>query len=258
MILDDILVTKRQEVAALHEVASQLRKQAEQAPPCRDFLAALKQPKRRLAIMAEVKKASPSKGLIRADFHPPAIAKAYEAGGADAISVLTDQTYFQGRLQDLTDVKNAVDIPVFRKDFIIDPLQIFEARAAGADALLLIARILAPQELAQLYRLATELGMGVLIEVHDEEEVARVLPLEPAIIGINNRDLHTFRADIQTTARLLPHIPPGTLVISESGISKPEDIRWLAELGVHGVLVGEHLMRQSDVAAAVRELMDVS
>lgn len=258
MILDDIVATKRQEVDALTDVASQLRKQAEHAPPCRDFFAALHRPKHRLAVIAEVKKASPSKGVIRADFHPPAIARAYQEGGADAVSVLTDQRYFQGQLQDLSDVKNAVDIPVFRKDFIIDPLQVYEARAAGADALLLIARILSPGRLAELHRLACELGMETLIEVHDEEELANVLPLKPKIIGINNRDLRTFRTDLQTTVRLLPHIPAGTLVISESGISTPEDIRWLAERGVHGVLVGEHFMRQPNLAAAVRELMEVS
>lgn len=258
MILDDIVAAKRQEVAALAAVAPQIYREAEAAPPCRDFLAALRRPKRRLAVIAEVKKASPFKGIIREDFHPAAIARAYQEGGADAVSVLTDRRYFQGKLQDLTDVKGAVDLPVFRKDFIIDPLQVYEARAAGADALLLIARILPSGRLAELHRLARALGMETLIEVHDEDDLAKALPLEPDIIGINNRDLRTFHTDVQTTIRLRPHIPEGVLVISESGIAGPDNIRRLADHGVHGVLVGEHFMRQADLAAAVRGLMEIS
>jgi len=258
MILDDIVATKKREVAALAAVAPQLFRLAAEAPPCRDFFAALKQPKHRLAVIAEVKKASPSKGIIRENFHPPDIAQSYQEGGADAVSVLTDRRYFQGKLEDLSEVKRAVSLPVFRKDFIIDPLQVYEARAAGADALLLIARILSPERLAELHRLARGLGMETLIEVHDEEDLAKALPLSPNIIGVNNRDLQTFRTDLETTLRLLPHIPKGTVVISESGIAKPADIRRLAEHGVHGVLVGEHFMRQPDLAAAVRELMEDS
>lgn len=257
MILDEIVATKKREVEMLTASADRLYRQVENAPPCRDFFAALRNPHHCLAVIAEVKKASPSKGLIRADFHPPTIARSYQEGGADAISVLTDKRYFQGSLQYMTDVKREVELPVLRKDFIIHPLQLYEARAAGADAVLLIARILSTEQLAELYRLASDLGMDVLMEVHDEKDLVKVLPLEPKIIGINNRDLRTFQTDLATTARLLPSIPTGTLVISESGISTPEHIRWLAKQGVHGVLIGEHFMRQPNVSVAVRELMEI-
>lgn len=255
MILDKIVETKKQELAALYSNEAEIRRKAGQAPACLDFFKALCQPNHRMAVIAEVKKASPSKGVIRQDFDPIAIAQAYEKGGADAISVLTDQQFFQGDLQYLTAIKEQVRIPVFRKDFIIDQLQVYQARAAGADALLLIAAILSDGQLAELYQLAHHLGMQVLVEVHSEEELERVLPLEPKIIGINNRDLRTFRTDLETTARLLPYIPDDILVISESGISTPEHIRWLAELGVRAVLVGEHLMRQQDLTAAIGELV---
>ena len=255
MILDKIVATKKQEVAALYVRESELRQKAEQASACLDFFAALSQPNRFMAVIAEVKKASPSKGVIRPDFDPLAIACSYQEGGADAISVLTDQQYFQGDLHYLTAIKERVNIPVFRKDFIIDTLQVYEARAAGADALLLIAAILSDSQLAELYRKAHQLGMQVLIEVHSKEELERVLPLQPKMIGINNRDLRTFHTDLETTARLLPHIPEDILVISESGIATAEDIRWLSEQGVRGVLVGEHLMRQQDLATAIQELM---
>jgi indole-3-glycerol phosphate synthase len=255
MILDKIVETKKQELAALYAIEPEVRRQAEQASACLDFIAALRNPNHRMAVIAEVKKASPSKGVIRQEFDPVAVAQAYEKGGADAISVLTDQQFFQGDLQYLTAIKKQVSVPVFRKDFIIDKLQVYQARAAGADALLLIAAILSDEQLSELYQLAQDLGMQALIEVHSKEELERVLPLAPKIIGINNRDLRTFHTDLATTARLLPYIPDDILVVSESGISTPEHIRWLSELGVRAVLVGEHLMRQQDLAAAIRELM---
>ncbi len=230
-----------------------VRAEAAVAPPPRDFVGALRRPG--LSLIAEVKRASPSRGLLRHDFDAVELATTYEANGAAAISVLTDQHFFQGNLDHLRAVRQAVSLPVLRKDFILDPYQVYEARAAGADAVLLIVAILGDKALRALYDLARELGMDVLLEVHDEAELERALRLAPTVVGINNRDLRTFQVDLETTAHLRPLIPPGVVVVAESGVHTAADVQRLAQVGVDAVLVGEALVRAKDVAAQVRELV---
>lgn len=208
-----------------------------------------------MGLIAEVKKASPSKGLIRADFHPVEIAQAYERAGADCISVLTDKPYFQGSDAYLRRVQESVSCPVLRKDFTIDALQIYEARVIGADAVLLIAAILNDDQLREFMQLARDLGMDALVEVHDRRELERALTAGADFIGINNRDLRTFETSLEVSAKLLADIPDSVTKVSESGISKKEEIDWLYEAGADAVLVGEHFMRQPDVGAAVEALM---
>ncbi|WP_082415818.1 indole-3-glycerol phosphate synthase TrpC [Numidum massiliense] len=205
-------------------------------------------------LIAEVKKASPSKGVIRPDFDPVALARAYEAAGAQAISVLTDRHFFQGDIGDLVAIREHVRVPLLRKDFIIDRLQIDESVRAGADAILLIAAALGDAQLADLCQYARRCGLDVLLEVHTAREVAAALRAKPNVIGINNRDLHTFDVSLAVTAELAPLITTGIPVISESGISRPEDVAALKDLGVSGMLVGEFFMRQSDVTGGVRAL----
>ncbi|MGG3840240.1 indole-3-glycerol phosphate synthase TrpC [Paenibacillus thiaminolyticus] len=259
MFLDRIVQTKRQVVAEL--AAALNRREAERAiaqlPPCRSLIYALTAGKRRsVGLIAEVKKASPSKGLIRQDFDPAAIARGYKAAGADALSVLTDRVYFQGGNDILREVRSRTELPVLRKEFIIDELQLLEARLIGADAVLLIAAILNDSELARLNRCALDLGMETLIEVHDEPELQRVLALDDApLIGINNRNLHTFVTDLEQTERLRALVPADRTLVSESGIHKPEHMNRLADLGIDAALVGEHLMRQPNVEEAVEQLM---
>ncbi len=225
-------------------------------PPAKAFRHALTERKRRpMGLIAEVKKASPSKGLIRADFDPVAIAKAYEAAGADCLSVLTDSPHFQGANEYLSAVREAVRLPLLRKDFTIDPMHIYEARSIGADAVLLIAAILTRAQLKEFLRHAADLGMDAIVEVHDREELETVLELDAPIIGINNRNLRTFVTDLHVTEELVRHIPNDRTVVSESGISKPEEIGYLQSVGSHAVLVGEHFMRQSDIETAVHALM---
>ncbi len=256
-ILDRIVADNR---AALEERKRRLplaglKAMAEEQPPALDFAAALRGDG--VSIIAEVKRASPSKGVIRQDFNPAEIARAYAEGGAAAISVLTEPRYFQGSLDYLRDIKSALSgrqIPLLRKDFITDPYQVFEARAYGADALLLIAAILRPEQLDALLRLSHELGMRCLVEVHDEAELSIALGCGAGIIGINNRDLKTFRADISTTERLRPLVPPGKITVSESGIKDRADIERLGKAGVDAVLVGEALMSAPDIAAKLKEL----
>jgi Indole-3-glycerol phosphate synthase len=258
MFLDRIVASKRQEVEALKQRAgaADFEKIIAGLGPCKGFERALTAHKRRsVGLIAEIKKASPSKGLIRADFHPVELARAYAAAGADCLSVLTDEPFFQGANAYLQDVRSAVDLPILRKDFTLDPIQVYEARAIGADAILLIAAILDDWRMRELYRLAKDLGMDVLIEVHDEEELERALALQPTLIGINNRNLKTFVTDLAVTERLIGRMPKEAAVVSESGISKPEDISLLRSMGVQVVLVGEHFMRQPDVEAAVHRLM---
>jgi indole-3-glycerol phosphate synthase len=223
-------------------------------PPTRGFARALAAP--RLSLIAEIKKASPSRGVIRADFDPPAIARAYEAAGAAAISVLTDEPHFQGKLAYLDAARAVTSLPLLRKDFIIHPAQIYEA-VGRADAVLLIVAALAPVELGELLRLATACGLDALVETHDRAEVEIALEQGASVIGINNRDLRTFSVDLDTTLRLLPHIPGDRLTVSESGIRTPEQARGLAEAGVHGILVGEALMAGAEIPAAVRSLMSL-
>lgn len=257
--LHEIVETKKQHIARLHSVGTDVfRKRAENAPAVRSMKDSLMKSSRPVSVIAEIKKASPSKGLIRTDFRPREIASAYEQAGVEAISVLTDAPYFQGKNDDLTDVRQQVSCPVLRKDFMIEPVQIDESRAIGADGVLLIAAILTDERLFELHQRAHEHGMETLIEVHTEEELQRVCKgvSNPDLIGINNRDLHTFQTSVETTRRLIDHVPKEAVVVSESGIGKPETVRELASMGVRSVLVGEHFMRQPDVSEAVRHLMN--
>ncbi len=255
-ILDRIVAAKREEVArakALRPETSVCRA-AETAPEPRDFFGALDNgPPIRL--IAEVKKASPSAGLIRADFDPPALARTYAAHGAACISVLTDEPFFQGSLDYLTAVRQAVGVPVLRKDFVIDPYQVFEARAAGADAVLLIAECLDDAMLDRLFRLIVDWKMTPLVEFYDEENLPRVLRLGARLVGINNRDLKTFRVDLEHTVRMRRKIPAEIRVVGESGVRTRADVERLEAAGVQAILVGESLMRQADVGRAVDELL---
>jgi indole-3-glycerol phosphate synthase len=210
----------------------------------------------RARLIAEVKKASPSKGVIRADFDPVTIARAYERGGASCLSVLTDVEYFQGSLAYLGAIREAVALPLLRKDFLIDPAQVYEARIAGADAVLLIVACLpSPARLAEMRHVAESLGMDALVEVHGEREVEVAAESGATLIGVNNRNLHTFEVSLATTARLVPLFPPGAVAVAESGIFTPEDVAAVRAAGAHAVLVGESLMRQADVEAATRALL---
>lgn len=232
----------------------QLKEQANEQTLPRDFAAALRSDGS-IRIIAEAKKASPSKGLICADFDPVSIARCYEQNGAGAISVLTEEHFFQGHLDFLKHVCSAVTVPVLRKDFIIDPYQVYEARAAGADALLLITAILDPHELDSLYRLTRDLGMHALIEVHSKDELEKALKVKPSIVGINNRNLNTFKTDIQTSIQLRALIPDDTVAVSESGINTPEDIYRLRATGINAFLIGESLMREADPALKLKQLL---
>lgn len=259
MYLDKIVAVKRQEVETLRAslTPADAAKRIAAMPACRGFEQALSAGRRRkLGLIAEVKKASPSKGLIREDFHPVTLAKTYEAAGADCLSVLTDVQFFQGANDYLTAIREAVNLPLLRKEFIIDPLQIYEARLIGADAILLIAAILTKAQLSEFHDLAKSLGMDVLVEVHDRAELETVLELNKAtLIGVNNRNLKTFVTDLKTTESLIGLIPDGVTFISESGIASSADIEYVTKLGADGVLIGESFMRRSDVAQAVNDLM---
>lgn len=258
MFLDRIVATKKKEVEALLEtfVLSEAEGQIARMAPCLGFERALTTGRNRpMGLIAEVKKASPSKGLIREDFEPVGLALAYRDAGADCISVLTDRDYFQGSNGYLQAVRQAVAVPLLRKDFTIDPAQIYEARMIGADAILLIAAILTTAEMKEFLRLSRSLGMDALVEVHNREELERALELDTKLIGINNRNLQTFVTDIRTTEELIAHIPNGITVVSESGIGRPEEIGYLLEAGAKAVLIGEHFMRQPDPGSAVRSLM---
>lgn len=259
MYLERIVETKKSEVeqlAASFSLADAERRMAEMAP-ARGFHRALASGRNReMGLIAEVKKASPSKGLIRPDFHPVELAKSYEAAGTDCISVLTDVKYFQGSGAYLTAIREAVKVPLLRKDFVIDERQIYEARLLGADAVLLIAAILSDAQLRDYLKTASALGLDALVEVHDREEMERVLALGSAgLIGINNRNLRTFEVSLETTAALAELVPPEVTLISESGIRTREDITYLAANGAKGVLIGETFMRQAVVGKAVHELM---
>ncbi len=263
-ILDQIIDSKRREVAEKQSRVSiaQLKAQiAEMSRPRNFFSAITKKTSKPVNLIAEVKKASPSAGIIREDFDPVNIAKTYESAGADCLSVLTDEPYFQGRLDYIQQIRSAVALPVLRKDFILDPWQVYETRAAGADAMLLIAECLETSQLIDLQILATELNLTVLIEVHDIENLIRVrdhvvgFPHKSySLLGINNRDLRTFRTDLGTTLRLTELVEDTGVLISESGINTRADIEKLAEAGVRAVLVGESLMRSNDIAAKIREM----
>jgi indole-3-glycerol phosphate synthase len=254
-ILDRIVETKWQEIAAAKTRVPELEleRQARDGRPARGFAAALRRPGE-LNVIAEVKKASPSAGIIRAEFDPVAIARIYEAHGAACLSVLTDETYFQGHLDYLIAVRNAVRIPVVRKEFVLDRYQLLEARAAGADAVLLIAEILPDSRLQELHTQARQLGLDVLVELHDADQLPRVLDCGAELIGINNRDLRTFHTSLDRTFELLPRIPKSVVVVSESGIKTPEHMAALQAAGVRAVLVGESLMRAPDIGMALDAL----
>jgi indole-3-glycerol phosphate synthase len=255
-ILADIVRTKTAELAELRPRAKALERAAADAPSSRDFGSALTVPSR-VALIAECKRRSPGAGSIRPDLDPGSLTVAYARAGAAALSVLTDRDYFSGSLEDLATARFATPLPVLRKDFTIDPLHVIEARAAGADAVLLIVRILSDRMLASLHAEAEALGMAVLVEVHDREELARALDVDAEIIGINNRDLATFRTDLATTVELLDEIPDDVLVVSESGIRAREDVVRLGDAGVDAILVGETLLRAPDPEEAARSLAAV-
>jgi indole-3-glycerol phosphate synthase len=254
-ILDKIVATKRREVAESQKrvPAEQLERQLAAVPPLRDFRAALEQPAG-VQVIAEVKKASPSAGIIRADFDPVAIARTYERHGAACISVLTDEPYFQGTLRYLADIRQAVDVPLLRKDFLLDRYQLLEARCAGADAVLLIAEVLEGETLPRLLRQAEQLGMQALVELYDAENLPRVLDSGARLLGVNNRDLRTFVTRLEHTLELAEKVPAGYCLVSESGIRTRADIDRLAAAGVKAVLVGETLMRAPDIGARLEEL----
>jgi indole-3-glycerol phosphate synthase len=258
-ILDKIVVSKRQEVAAarLRMPLQEMEDQAASAPPVRDFRAALAGPGP-IQLIAEVKKASPSAGVIRADFDPIAIARTYQGHGAACLSVLTDAPYFQGHLSYLARIRASVAIPLLRKDFIIDEYQVVEARLAGADAILLIAEILDDATLARLLARARDLGMAALVEFHEEANLPRVLASGADLVGINNRDLRRFVTDLDLTLRLRPQIPDHVLLVSESGIRTHADVERLEAAGVSAILVGESLMRADDIGLAVEQLLGLA
>lgn len=262
MFLEQILNTKRLEIERMkeftegwkHMVEDRLGR-AKSSEGRRSLKEAIQRTKNRIGLIAEIKKASPSKGLIRPDFHVKEIAAAYKEGGADALSVLTEIPFFQGDPAYLPIARKEGGLPVLRKDFILDEVQLYESVLLQADAVLLIVAALPQEKLASLRALAKELMLEVLIEVHDERELERAFPLAPDLLGINNRNLTTFRTTLETTERLARLVPDEMLLISESGISSREDVERLRELGVDGILVGEHLMRQAEIADAVRQLV---
>ena len=257
-ILQRILATKADEVAAARRAVSlrDVEAAARAAGDVRDFVGGMraKIAAGRPAVIAEIKKASPSKGVLRPIFDPPAIARRYEAGGAACLSVLTDRPYFQGAPEYLTTARAACTLPALRKDFIVDEYQIAEARAWGADAVLLIVAALDDARLAALEAYAASFGLAVLVEVHDGGELDRALALKTPLVGINNRNLRTFEVSLATTLDLLPRIPPGRLVVTESGISAPADVARMREAGVNAFLVGEAFMRAADPGAALAAL----
>jgi indole-3-glycerol phosphate synthase len=255
-ILDEIVAAKQQHIrrAKAQLPEETLRQRLGEAPPVRDFMAALARPGP-IRLIAEVKKASPSRGVIRADFQPVEIAKTYKQHGATCLSVLTDEPYFQGSLEHLRRIRAVVDLPILRKDFIVDAYQVVEARAAGADAVLLVAESLDDAALRTLHDAVLALGMTPLVEFYEPANLPRVLAVGARLVGVNNRDLRTFATDLEHTLRLRRQIPPDRLVVAESGIRTRADVQRLEQAGVHAILVGETLMASPDIAAAVDYLL---
>ena len=263
-VLDQIVAHKREELATRRRQAplADVRRRAADAPPARPFHAALQVPASGTAgagvrLIAEVKGSSPSAGTIRAEFDPASIARTYAASGAAAVSVLTDARFFNGADDHLARVRAAVGVPVLRKDFTLDPYQVYEARAIGADAVLLIAAVLDRGALADLAALAGDLGMAALVEAHTEPEVEAALAVRAALVGINNRNLDTLETSLDVTRRLRPLVPPEVTVVAESGIEERRDVEEMERLGVHAVLVGTALMRSADPGARIRDLLGV-
>jgi len=252
-ILDDILAYKQTEIEASKARISlhQLMKDTDAVSPPRNMAGALR--RETVAVIAEVKRASPSKGVLIENFDPVALGTTYETHGAASISVLTDERFFQGHLDYLTAIRDSVSVPVLRKDFVIDPYQIYEGRAAGADAILLIVGALHDSQLAELRRIANDLGMAALVEVHNEPELERALKVGATLIGINNRDLKTFNEDLGTTERLAKLVPEAVTLVAESAIRSPEDVRRMGQLGAHAVLVGEALVKAGNIGQTVWE-----
>lgn len=258
-ILEKIIATTKKDLQQRKERVSLelLQERLPQAPPIRDFFAAL-QDDEGVSLIAEVKKASPSKGVIRSDFQPVEIAQVYAANGATCISVLTDEPFFQGSLEYLVAIREQVDLPLLRKDFIVDRYQLYEARIAGADAVLLIAECLDDCQLRSLHNEAVELGMTPLVEFYEPSNCRRVLDAGAMLIGVNNRDLNTFQTDLQHTIRMRERIPDDRLLVGESGLRTHDDVALLASYGVDAILVGESLMAQEDIGLAVRNLLGQS
>ena len=258
-VLDKIVTKKQEEIAAAKQARpiEALREQLSSAPPVRSFFDALAADGP-IKLIAEVKKASPSKGVIRADFHPVEIAQTYASSGATCISVLTDEHFFQGNLDYLSEIRKVVDIPLLRKDFILDSYQLVEARVAGADAVLLIAECLDDCNLRKLHNEAIELGMTPLVEFYEPSNLSRVIEAGATLIGINNRDLRTFETDLHHTIRLREQIADDHVVVGESGIHTPEDVKLLADNNVDAILVGESLMAKPDIAVAVKNLLSTA
>ena len=262
MILGEILDNKRREVAERirREPIERVAQRAALAPKARDFKAALSRPG--VSIIAEIKRQSPAKGALNLDMDAPTMAATYAGAGASCISVLTDEKYFKGSDADLVAVPQRVQVPILRKDFVVSPYQVYEARALGADSVLLIVLALRPAEILEMSRLARALGMAALVEVHSEDElgVALACPDEGGVgadlIGINNRDLTRMVTDLETTAKLRPRVPPGVTLVSESGIRTPDDVAWLASLGVDAALVGESLVTAPDAAVLLQRFLE--
>jgi len=256
-ILDTITAHKQVEIADARRrcPAEQLQQRLADAPPVRDFVGALRAAPNGLGLIAEIKRASPSAGLIRPDFDPVSIAGIYETHGATCLSVLTDERFFQGHLDDLTAVRRVVSLPVLRKDFLLDRYQVLEARVAGADGVLLIAECLSEDQLRDLSGYAAELGMAALIEVYESENLDRVLTLDPPLVGVNNRNLQTFETSLEHSIQMAGRISEGVLLVSESGIGSRDDVVRLQRAGVRAILVGETLMRATDIGHKVDELL---